>query len=67
MESYRPPSWLVALFLLLAATAAAQTEPNTKFDIIPRPTDEKDFPEYIQYLVDVAEPRTVQERAADGM
>ena len=30
-----------------------------------RPTDEKDFPEYIQYLVDVAEPRTAEERAKD--
>ncbi len=30
-----------------------------------RPTEEKDFPEYIQYLVDVAEPRTTEERAKD--
>lgn len=30
-----------------------------------RPTDEEDFPEYIEYLVEVAEPRTAEERAAD--
>ena len=32
----------------------------------PRPTDEKDFPEYIQYLVDVSYPRTAEERALDA-
>jgi len=31
----------------------------------PRPTDPKDFPEYIQYLVDVSFPRTAVERALD--
>ena len=54
------------LILIASASGFAQTEPNTEFDIIPRPTDEKDFPEYIQYLVDVAEPRTAEERAADA-
>ena len=54
------------LVLIASASGFAQTEPNTEFDIIPRPTDEKDFPEYIQYLVDVAEPRTAEERAADA-
>jgi membrane dipeptidase len=39
---------------------------QTEFEMKPRPTDEKEFPEYIQYLVDVAEPRTADERAADA-
>ena len=65
MESVRSSMRRVALLLLIAAPVAAQTEPNTEFDIIPRPTDEADFPEYIQYLVDVAEPRTAEERATD--
>lgn len=38
---------------------------KTEFEMRPRPTDEKDFPEYIQYLTDVAEPRTAEERNAD--
>ena len=60
-------SRFAAISILIASGPAfAQTEPNTEFDIIPRPTDEKDFPEYIQYLVDVAEPRTAEERAADA-
>ncbi len=36
-----------------------------QIEMRPRPTDPKDFPEYIQYLVDVAEPRTAEERARD--
>jgi membrane dipeptidase len=32
----------------------------------PRPADEKDFPEYIQYLVDVSFPRTEEEMALDA-
>ena len=39
---------------------------KTDFEMRPRPSDEKDFPDYIQYLVDVAEPRTAEERAADA-
>ncbi len=39
---------------------------KTELKLIPRPTDEKDFPEYIQYLVDVSFPRTPEERAADA-
>lgn len=66
MESSYPRVWLITSLLMMAAPVAAQTEPNTEFDIIPRPTDEADFPEYIQYLVDVAEPRTAEERAADA-
>lgn len=37
-----------------------------EFEIVPRPTDPADFPEYIQYLVDVAEPRTPEEIAEDA-
>ena len=47
------------LVLVFSTTAFADIEMR------PRPTDPKDFPEYIQYLVDVAEPRTAKERAAD--
>jgi len=32
----------------------------------PRPADEKDFPEYIQYLVDVSFPRSEEEMALDA-
>jgi membrane dipeptidase len=39
---------------------------KTDFEMRPRPGDEKKFPDYIQYLVDVAEPRTAEERAADA-
>ena len=66
MEFNRSSVWLATLLLIISGPVAAQTEPNTEFEIIPRPTDEKDFPEYIQYLVDVAEPRTAEERAADA-
>lgn len=37
-----------------------------EFEKRPRPTDEKDFADYIEYLVGVAEPRTAAERAADA-
>jgi membrane dipeptidase len=53
--------WL-AFLTVLGSTAFAQTD----FEMRPRPTDEKEFPEYIQYLVDVAEPRTAEERAQDA-
>lgn len=39
---------------------------RTEFEMRPRPTDEKDFPAYIDYLVQVAEPRTAVEREADS-
>ena len=57
---------LVASLPLMASAASAQTEPNTEFEILPRPTAEQEFPEYIEYLVEVAEPRTANERAADA-
>ena len=37
----------------------------TELEMRPRPTDEADFPKYIDYLVSVAEPRTQEERAKD--
>lgn len=41
-------------------------EPQTEFEMRPRPTDEAAFPDYVQYLVEVAEPRTPEERAKDA-
>lgn len=49
--------------LLLACLSASVV---ADIEMRPRPTDEKDFPEYIQYLVDVAEPRSAEERALDS-
>ena len=46
---------------MLASPGASRTD----FEMKPRPTDEKDFPAYIDYLVQVAEPRTPAERAKD--
>jgi membrane dipeptidase len=57
---------LVASLPLMASAVFAQTEPNIEFEILPRPTAEQEFAEYIEYLVEVAEPRTVEERAADA-
>jgi hypothetical protein len=58
--------WLSVCALLIVAAVPAIGEPNTGFEMKPRPTDENGFPEYIQYLVDVAEPRTAEEWAADA-
>ena len=52
---------VLATGLMMICSSVALAE----IDMKPRPTDEKDFPEYIQYLVDVAEPRTPEERNAD--
>jgi membrane dipeptidase len=38
---------------------------KTILDMRPRPTEEADFPEFIEYLVEIAEPRTAEERAGD--
>lgn len=38
---------------------------SAEIEMKPRPTDEKDFPEYIEYLVEVSVPRTEEERKAD--
>ena len=54
----------VTLAGLLAGAITSSTL-AAGIEMKPRPTDEKDFPEYIQYLVEVAEPRTAEERAAD--
>lgn len=50
---------------MLAAAADAQEASRTEFEMKPRPTDEAEFPEYIEYLVQVAEPRTAEERKTD--
>jgi membrane dipeptidase len=57
---------MVSSLALATAAVFAQTEANTEFEILPRPTAEQEFPEYIEYLVEVAEPRTAEERAADA-
>jgi membrane dipeptidase len=49
----------------VSGVAVAQ-EPNIGFEMKPRPADEAEFPAYIEYLVEVAEPRTAEERAADS-
>jgi membrane dipeptidase len=54
---------LFSLFTFASASLIA--EPNTGFEIKPRPTDEKAFPSYIEYLVEVADPRTEEEISAD--
>ena len=50
----------IALVVVFTSVTAAEIEMKT------HPTDEKDFPEYIQYLVDVSFPRTAEERALDA-
>ena len=68
---------LVALGLVAGSTStfgesivdermASPGASRTEFEMKPRPTEEEDFSAYIDYLVEVAEPRTVQERAADS-
>ena len=52
---------VTAAALLIAFSSVALAE----IEMRPRPTEEKDFPEYIQYLVDVAEPRTPEQRTGD--
>jgi membrane dipeptidase len=49
----------------MAATLTFPAFAEDEIEMRPRPTDEKDYPEYIQYLVDVAEPRTPEQRAGD--
>ena len=52
--------------LLAVVVHAPQLSAQGPFEMRPRPTDPKDYPEYIQYLVDVHFPRTADERAADA-
>ena len=47
--------------LLLSSTMVSAKEIEMK----PRPTDEKDFPKYIKYLVEVSDPRSDEERKHD--
>ena len=51
----------VAIFTIIIS----QTVVASEIEMRPRPADEKDFPEYIQYLVDVADPRSEEEIAGD--
>lgn len=53
-------SLIAALVLVCIASSA-----HSKIEMKPRPTDEKDYPEYVQYLVDVSFPRTEKEMAKD--
>ena len=46
--------------------SATPPETSSGIEMRPRPADEKDFPEYIQYLVDVSFPRTEEEMALDA-
>ncbi len=46
--------------------SATAPETSSGIEMRPRPADEKDFPEYIQYLVDVSFPRTEEEMALDA-
>ncbi len=56
----------IPFFLVFAvAPTSLHAEPNTGFEMKPRPTNEKDFPSYIDYLVEVADPRTEEEISAD--
>lgn len=45
--------------------SASSDASRIEFEMKPRPTQEKDFPAYIDYLVQVAEPRSAAERARD--
>lgn len=38
----------------------------TELEMRPRPTDKAEFPSYIDFLVEVAEPRTAEERGTDA-
>lgn len=57
---------LLRTITLMTILCSFSVSSIAEIEMRPRPTDEKDFPEYIQYLVDVAEPRTVEERASDS-
>jgi hypothetical protein len=61
-KSLRP---ILLFSLFAAASMGLVAEPNTGFEMKPRPTDEKDFPSYIEYLVEVADPRTGEEVSSD--
>jgi membrane dipeptidase len=54
--------WYIAAAAGLIFTQTVFAE----IEMRPRPADEKDFPEYIEYLVEVSYPRTAEERAEDA-
>jgi membrane dipeptidase len=56
---------MVSLLFAKTILCFVATTSFADFEMRPRPTDEKDFPAYIQYLVDVAQPRTAEEQKAD--
>jgi membrane dipeptidase len=74
-------TYLLSLFFLAACNQAPDAEQSAEpeadshepavtvsaagIEMRPRPTDPAEFPEYIQYLVDVSFPRTEEERAQD--
>ena len=64
---YRQIAPVVRALAVLAGfqVHAQAAEPNVDFEMKPRPADEQEFPAYIDYLVEVAEPRTEDERDAD--
>lgn len=54
------------LAMIVAICTVTVTASYAEIEMKPRPKNEKDFPEYIQYLVDVSYPRTEAERATDA-
>ena len=48
------------------AVESAVSESAAGIEMRPRPTDPADFPEYIDFLVEVSYPRTAEERAQDA-
>lgn len=50
---------------IVAAVLCSMSPAWAQIEMKPRPTDEKDFPEYVEYLVEVSHPRTAEERKAD--
>ena len=57
---------LALAIFVLAGDAFAQDEPSAMivappFEMRPRPTDEAEFDEYVEYLVEVADPRTPEQ------
>jgi len=47
-------------------SSGAEEQTSSGIEMRPRPTDEADFPEYIEYLVEVSYPRSEEERALDA-
>jgi len=47
-------------------SSGAEEQTSSDIEMRPRPTDEADFPEYIEYLVEVSYPRSEEEMAMDA-